>query len=71
MASLTFNAVGVGKTDLSFSKIKLGDVSGDPIMADIGSGSVTVSAVPEPSTYLLLGLGLLGIAGLRKKFGNS
>ena len=71
LATLTFNAIGVGKTDLSFSNIKLAYDSGDPIASAIGSGSVTVSAVPEPSTYLLLGLGLLGIAGLRKKFGNS
>jgi hypothetical protein len=37
------------------------DMSGD-------ATGVTYGAVPEPTTMLLLGLGLAGIAGLRKKF---
>jgi hypothetical protein len=31
-------------------------------------GCETLEIVPEPSTMLLLGSGLIGLAGLRKKF---
>jgi hypothetical protein len=47
----------------------LGEVGGQP-GEELGA-TVTVSdqaAIPEPSTFLLVGAGLVGLAGLRKKF---
>jgi hypothetical protein len=33
----------------------------------IGIDTVTVTAVPEPSTWLLMGLGLAGVAAVRRR----
>lgn len=38
--------------------------------AIIHSATLTVSGTPEPATMLLLGIGLIGVVGLRRKFGK-
>jgi hypothetical protein len=67
--TLTFNTLAVGTSALEFSPSIigfLGDALGNPITLDsVGAGGV--SAIPEPSTLLLLGSGLVGLVGLRKK----
>jgi len=44
------------------------DVTGRPIFGGDFGGTYTVSPVPEPATMLLLGSGLIGLVGFRRKF---
>ena len=52
LATLTFEGLSEGKSDLAFSNLTLSDDWGDSIHAEVGSGSVTIDPVPEPSTYI-------------------
>ena len=48
------------------TRLYLGTMDGYGWANNIGSFEVTMTAVPEPFTILLLGLGLVGIAGTRR-----
>jgi hypothetical protein len=65
LASLTFDTLALGTSPLGLTVNALGDAYGDPLSANIQSGSVNV--VPEPSTLLLVGSGLVGLGYLRKR----
>jgi hypothetical protein len=76
LATLTFTGDNSGTSLIQFINYGSGgnDVKGasnTPYGSPgLTNGSITVvsTGVPEPSTLLLLGLGLLGFAGLRKRF---
>lgn len=68
LATLTFDtlAVGTSSLDITLGAWGLGDANGNALTVDqIQSGSI--SPVPEPATMLLVGSGMAGIFGLRRK----
>jgi len=63
LVTIRFDVLGFGTSPLSLTVNTLGDAAGDPLEATVGTGSVTIeaptAAVPEPTTSLLVGTGLL------------
>lgn len=62
LAKLNFTATAVGISTLTFSGLIVLDSSLNDIALQVQGATVQVTAVPEPGSYALFGLGLAGLA---------
>lgn len=65
LAHIRFDVIGVGTTPLTFSDTAFLDADKNDIAVRIES--MPLQAVPEPEAYLMLGVGLVGLAALRRR----
>ncbi|NVD72889.1 PEP-CTERM sorting domain-containing protein [Duganella sp. BJB1802] len=67
LAHLKFNVIGAGTSTLSFTDALFLNSSLADITTQLGTQTLVTTAVPEPSAYLMLGVGLAGLAALRRR----
>ncbi|MBJ7312882.1 PEP-CTERM sorting domain-containing protein [Rugamonas sp. CCM 8940] len=65
LAHFSFNVIGTGVSALTFSDVIFLDSHNADLALQIQPQSLL--AVPEPETYLMLGVGLVGLAALRRR----
>lgn len=57
-------ALGAAASDLAFVRLSFDPAGGQPIIDNV---AINATLVPEPGTAMMLGLGLLGLAGLGRR----
>ncbi|MBL8290324.1 MAG: PEP-CTERM sorting domain-containing protein, partial [Bryobacterales bacterium] len=69
LMTLAFKGLANGNTSIELSNLLLLDEFGDPFNIEIGTAEVTVGAIPEPGTGVLMScvLGVAAIGWLRRK----
>ncbi len=71
LARIRLQAIGSGSSIFSFSDLVFGDSAGNVIevLASAGAPAIVTAAaeVPEPASFALFGIGLLGAAALRRR----
>lgn len=67
LAHLSFKVIGAGTSTLSFSDVGFFNFAGSDITPQYGALTLVTTAVPEPETYLMMGVGLIGLAALRRR----
>jgi len=66
LATITFQGTNIGASPLDLNDVILAAPGGTPITpVTLNDGSVNVT--PEPATFLLIGSGIIGIFGLKRK----
>lgn len=67
LANIGFNVMQAGMSPLVFSDVLLLDSNLLDLAVQAQNGTLVTTAVPEPGTWLLFGLGLAGVAGLARR----
>ncbi|MDO9072311.1 MAG: cohesin domain-containing protein [Rubrivivax sp.] len=66
LANIGFNVTTAGASPLTFSEVLLLDSNLLDLTVQVQNGTL-VTAIPEPGTWLLFGLGLAGVASLARR----
>lgn len=70
LATLHFNTISLGNSTINLTVKALSDATGGPFLFN-KEETTNVNVTPEPTTILLVGSGLISLAGFRRKFIKS